>query len=254
MESRLGLRPDQCVRRPGPGRVHRCAVVPVRRRHRPRRAAATRTTRSSTSTSRSSPAPSCRYRIFPEHTEDDLSYPSTYAAVDLAFSDGTYLSDLSAVDHHGFGLSPRAQGASKGLSTNQWNHVESKIGAVAAGKTVKRILVGYDKPAGPADFRGWVDDIAIGSHGDDASVAAETARTHPSELAITNRGTHSSGGFSRGNNFPATAVPHGFNFWTPVTNAGSQSGCTSTRPGEQRRRTAGDPGVLGQPRAEPVDG
>src|SRR6185312_5755876 len=30
-----------------------------------------------------------------------------------------------------------------------------------------------------------------------------------------------SGSFSRGNNFPATAVPHGFNFWTPMTAAGS---------------------------------
>ena len=40
---------------------------------------------------------------------------------------------------------------------------------------------------------------------------------------VTTRGTNSTGGFSRGNNFPATAVPHGFNFWTPVTDAGSMS-------------------------------
>jgi predicted alpha-1,2-mannosidase len=39
----------------------------------------------------------------------------------------------------------------------------------------------------------------------------------------TRRGSNASGGFSRGNNFPATAVPHGFNFWTPMTNAGSSS-------------------------------
>ncbi len=31
------------------------------------------------------------YRIFPELTGGDLTYPSTYAAVDLAFTDGTYL-------------------------------------------------------------------------------------------------------------------------------------------------------------------
>ncbi|MGH3324086.1 MAG: GH92 family glycosyl hydrolase, partial [Streptomyces sp.] len=37
----------------------------------------------------------------------------------------------------------------------------------------------------------------------------------------TTRGTLSSGSFSRGNTFPATAVPNGFNFWTPVTDAGS---------------------------------
>jgi len=159
---------------------------------------------------------SLSYKIFPEHVEDDLTYPSTYAAVDLAFSDGTYLSDLEALDHHGFPLSPRGQGDAKGLSTNQWNNVESQIGKVAAGKTIERILVAYDKASGPADFRGWVDDISIGS-------TAGTSAKRPSDLAVTTRGTNSTGGFSRGNNFPATAVPHGFNFWTPVTNAGSRS-------------------------------
>ena len=40
---------------------------------------------------------------------------------------------------------------------------------------------------------------------------------------MTTRGTNSSSRFSRGNNIPATAVPHGFNFWVPVTNAGTLS-------------------------------
>ena len=40
---------------------------------------------------------------------------------------------------------------------------------------------------------------------------------------MTNRGTNSTSSFSRGNNIPATAVPHGFNFWIPVTNASSLS-------------------------------
>ncbi|TCN37358.1 putative alpha-1,2-mannosidase [Kribbella orskensis] len=163
------------------------------------------------------------YKIFPEHVEGDLSYPSTSAAVDLAFSDGTYLSDLKAKDHHGFPLSPRGQGDAKGLSTNQWNNIEADLGKVAAGKTVKRILVGYDKPSGPADFRGWIDDVRISKATNPDEAARKTAAKHPSDLAITTRGTNSTGGFSRGNNFPATAVPHGFNFWTPVTNAGSTS-------------------------------
>src|SRR6266540_704396 len=41
------------------------------------------------------------YLIFPEFVMEDLGNPSTYAAVDLAFSDGTYLSDLGAVDQRG---------------------------------------------------------------------------------------------------------------------------------------------------------
>ncbi|MFD0199939.1 MULTISPECIES: GH92 family glycosyl hydrolase [Saccharothrix] len=157
------------------------------------------------------------YLIFPSFTTDDLNYPATYVSLDLAFADGTYLSDLGARDQHGFELSPRGQGAAKSLYTNQWNRVASVIGQVAAGKTVKRILVAYDNPKGPAGFNGWVDDIAVKS----APVVVD--RPRPSDWVLTTRGTNSSGSFSRGNNIPATAVPHGFNFWSPMTNAGSTS-------------------------------
>jgi predicted alpha-1,2-mannosidase len=157
------------------------------------------------------------YVVFPEFTTDDLRNPSTYVAVDLAFSDGTYLSDLGARDQHGAILSPQGQGASKTLYTMQWNAKQADIGAVAAGRTVKRILIGYDNPSGPPTvFRSWVDDIRIGD-------PVPTARSGLSDYVDTRRGSNSSGGFSRGNNFPATAVPHGFNFWTPMTNAGSSS-------------------------------
>ncbi|MFC0548541.1 GH92 family glycosyl hydrolase [Kutzneria chonburiensis] len=156
------------------------------------------------------------YQIFPDLIGDDAQYTSTYAAVDLAFSDGTYLSRLGALDQHGFTLSPQGQGASKSLYTNQWNHIASTIGTVAAGKTIKRILIGYDKPTGPGAFGGWIDDISI------AGNPAQPSHTHLSDYVSTVRGTNASGSFSRGNNFPATAVPHGFNFWTPMTNGGSQ--------------------------------
>ncbi|MFG2652239.1 GH92 family glycosyl hydrolase [Streptomyces sp. NPDC048436] len=157
------------------------------------------------------------YRIFPSMAEGDLDYDATNVSVDLAFTDGTYLSDLKAMDQHGFPLDPRGQGASKGLYVNQWNNVASRIGQVAGGKTVDRVLVAYDSPKGPAKFRGWVDDVSL------KEKAPARPKAHPSDYAETTRGTNSSGGFSRGNTFPATAVPHGFNFWTPVTNAGSLS-------------------------------
>jgi predicted alpha-1,2-mannosidase len=157
------------------------------------------------------------YRIFPSMAEGDRDYDATNVAVDLAFTDGTFLSDLGARDQHGFPLSPQGQGASKGLYVNQWNNVVARIGPVAAGKTVDRILVAYDSPSGPAKFRGWLDDVTI------ERAAPEKPRAHLADYALTTRGTHSSGGFSRGNDFPATAVPHGFNFWTPVTNASSLS-------------------------------
>jgi predicted alpha-1,2-mannosidase len=176
------------------------------------------------------------YLIFPELSDGDLRYPSTHAAVDLAFADGSYLSELQARDQHGFLLTARAQGQSKSLFPNQWNKKTVSLGAVAAGKVVRRILVAYDAPAGPTSFRGWVDDIQIGPPSAPPAVTGSLAPGsagapasateggfHPSELVLTTRGTHASGGFSRGNNIPATAVPAGFNFWTPVTNAGTLS-------------------------------
>ncbi|SFB54298.1 alpha-1,2-mannosidase, putative [Amycolatopsis marina] len=157
------------------------------------------------------------YKVLPEFITDDLAYPSTHVAVDLAFTDGSYLSDLGAADQYGFELSPRGQGAAKSLSVNQWNLVRSAIGTVAAGRTVDRILIGYDNPAGPGSLKGWFDDITLAA----AAPAPDHAR--PSEHVLTTRGTQSNSTFSRGNNFPATAVPHGFNFWTPVTDASSTS-------------------------------
>lgn len=157
------------------------------------------------------------YRIFPSMADGDRDYDATNVSVDLAFTDGTFLSGLGARDSHGFTLSPQGQGAAKVLYVNQWNNVVSRIGSVAAGKTVDRILLAYDSPGGPAKFRGWLDDVTI------ERAAPETPKAHLSDYALTTRGTQSSGGFSRGNDFPATAVPHGFNFWTPVTNASSLS-------------------------------
>ncbi|HEV8558954.1 MAG TPA: GH92 family glycosyl hydrolase [Actinophytocola sp.] len=153
------------------------------------------------------------YLIFPELVDDDLRNPSTFVAVDLTFDDGSHLSDLGVPDHLGFELSPRAQGESQALYPNQWNRRAARIGAVAEGRTVTKILVGYDAPRGPARFAGWIDDLRIGT-------PARPERTRPTDHVITTRGTHSTRGFSRGNTFPATAVPGGFNFWTPVTNAG----------------------------------
>nr|WP_246612394.1 GH92 family glycosyl hydrolase [Actinoplanes bogorensis] len=157
------------------------------------------------------------YLVFPEFNRADQSNPATYTAVDLAFTDGTYLSGLNAKDQHGITVSPTEQGKSKTLYTSQWNLKKSRIGAVAKGKTIDRVLVGYDKPSGPTSFRTWFDDITIGD------VAAARPQDKLSAYVDTRRGTQSSSDFSRGNNFPATAVPHGFNFWTPVTDAGSTS-------------------------------
>ncbi|MET0403749.1 MAG: discoidin domain-containing protein, partial [Cystobacter sp.] len=142
------------------------------------------------------PTTELSYLIFIDGvTTGDTRFPSTYAALDLAFDDGTYLSDLNAVDQHHAVLSPAGQGASRTLYSSEWNRKVSRIGDVAAGKTIKRILIGYDQPTGPVPaFGGWIDDVRITAH----PVHVKPARL--SDYASTLRGTNSSGSYSRGNN------------------------------------------------------
>ncbi|MCP2270905.1 GH92 family glycosyl hydrolase [Actinokineospora diospyrosa] len=147
------------------------------------------------------------YVVFPEF---DDRYLATHVAVDLVFSDGSRLSDLGAVDQLGYPITARAQGESKALFPDQWNYRAVRLDA-AIGKTIARVLLAVDIPHGPATFGGWIDDLAIG--------ATRARQGSPVERIVTTRGTHSTGSFSRGNTIPAAAVPHGFNFWIPVTNA-----------------------------------
>ncbi|MFI5910981.1 GH92 family glycosyl hydrolase [Dactylosporangium sp. NPDC051541] len=159
------------------------------------------------------------YKIFPEYTGQDAQYPSTYAAVDLHFTDGSYLSAKSPLDQHGYPLTGAGQGASKVLYADQWNAVQSDIGTVAAGKTIDRMLLAYDNPQATAAtrFQGWVDDVTV------TGTAAAIDGADRTNYVDTRRGTNASGSFSRGNNLPITALPNGFNFFTPVTNATSDS-------------------------------
>ncbi|GAA1938243.1 GH92 family glycosyl hydrolase [Amycolatopsis minnesotensis] len=154
------------------------------------------------------------YLVFPESGEH--RYRATFVAVDVEFDDGTTLSGLGGLDQHGFGMSALAQGTSKALYVDQWNAVRCDLGAVAAGRAVRSIVLTTDAPAAGGEAVGWLDDVRIG-------VRAPRDGREPVDYVRTTRGTQSSGEFSRGNTFPATAVPHGFNFWTPVTDASSTS-------------------------------
>ncbi|MEV4669261.1 GH92 family glycosyl hydrolase [Microbacterium sp. LWO12-1.2] len=161
------------------------------------------------------------YLVFPV-LDGEQTYAATFVAVDLTFDDGTSLSTSGAVDSYGYGANARQQGQSNVLWPNQWNKVTVDLGQFA-GRTVDDILFTYDHPGtdvkgvevptGETAFSGWLDDVAIG--------AAEELDTTDGLVSYvdTRRGTNSTGGFSRGNNLPATAWPNGFNFITPMTNA-----------------------------------
>ncbi len=140
------------------------------------------------------------YVVFPEAETDAVpSYRSTFVTLDVEFADGTAA-----------GFSATAQGLDKTLYVDQWNLVRRRLGGFA-GRRITRIVLISEPPDGGGSA-GWLDDVRIAERA--------VAIREPVEHVRTTRGTHSSDKFSRGNNFPATAVPHGFNFWTPVTDAG----------------------------------
>lgn len=161
------------------------------------------------------------YAVLPTLYPQDLQYPSTYVAIDLVIetADGetVLLSDAQPRDQYGFLATAAGQGEARSLYADQWNRIRVDLGAFAGG-TVTQVLLAYDNPGGSAStrFSGWVDDLSIAAA---TPLEAETVLDH----VDTRRGTNSSGGFSRGNNIPATAVPNGFNFLVPMTNATSQT-------------------------------
>ncbi|MFD2728380.1 GH92 family glycosyl hydrolase [Enterococcus camelliae] len=155
------------------------------------------------------------YVVFPDQKgEYDYSYMSMHVAIDLQFTDGTYLSDLAPLDQNGNTLTPENQGKSRTLLYQQWNKISSDIGKYANGKTIDKIVVGFhdsDQNAQKA-FAAYFDDIEISNY---------TVKKNDRKSDYVNilRGTNDSPSFSRGLTAPAVTTPHGFNFWAPVTNS-----------------------------------
>ncbi len=153
--------------------------------------------------------------VYPRLAMDDLGLPdrsSCRVAVDVVFTDGSRLSAVAVRDQHGHDLMDprphtRVQHRGQGcLVPDQWNLWLVDL-TPGAGRRVASIdIVGL--PGGGGD--GWVQ---VGP------LVGAIERAEAVDLVSTTRGTHSKRAFSRGNTFPATCVPHGMNFLTPVTDA-----------------------------------
>lgn len=161
------------------------------------------------------------YMFFPalyNSNEYDFDFTSQHMAVDLKFTDGTYLSTLSARDQNGTVVSPMAQGQAEILAYMQWNHIYSNIGAVATGKTIEQILIGYHKKDNPNSdgtvFMGYFDDIVIKD-------AVQEPYEHLSDYVNILRGTNNTLMYSRGITTPLVTMPHGFNAYAPMTESKS---------------------------------
>ncbi len=154
------------------------------------------------------------WMVLPEIVAGDAA-ASVGVSLDLLLDDGRRLTQTGARDQHGAALGAAAQAESKTLYPQQWAHKQVRLGDVPEllGRRIKAIELEVLPGAGH-EASGWIDDITIGQ-------APRTQVQRPSDWVQTLRGTQSSGAFSRGNNIPATAMPHGFNFWVPVTDAGT---------------------------------
>lgn len=146
----------------------------------------------------------------------DYEYTSMHMIIDLKFTDGTYLSELGAIDQNGFGMDPVSKGESNALFTQQWNYIETCLGDVAEGKTIDSVLVYFrmDQSTTAPRFHAYFDDIVIE---DKAPIVHE----HLSDYILTTRGTNCTTSFSRGLTTPFITMPNGFNFVAPITEIGS---------------------------------
>ncbi len=146
----------------------------------------------------------------------DYEYTSMHMAIDVKFTDGSYLSELSAIDQNGFGMDPVSKGQSDALYSMQWNYVETCLGEVAEGKTIDSLFVYFrmDESTTAPRFLAYFDDLVIEDK-------AEIVHEHLSDYILTTRGTNCTTAYSRGLTTPFISMPNGFNFYTPVTEVGS---------------------------------
>jgi alpha-mannosidase len=80
-----------------------------------------------------------------------------FVAIDFICTDGTTLRDSAAVDFNGVKMHPNA---GRG-QINTWTPIRCDIGQWLNGKTIDRILIGYDQPGSTGQYRGYIDDILI---------------------------------------------------------------------------------------------
>ncbi len=138
-------------------------------------------------------------------------WASLAVCVDVLFDDGTRLSEAAALDRYGFAVTAAAQFAARWSMPEQWNANAVAL-APWTGRRITTVecVLGADGLSASA-ASGYLE-VAFGRRPEPVLSAAERVDTR--------RGTHSGARLSRGNTIPAVAMPHGFAFVTPATDAG----------------------------------
>ena len=165
------------------------------------------------------------YNITPQqpllNNKYDYDFYSMHLAVDLKFTDETYLSSTELEDENGVRADPNSQGEGKAMLYAQENQILIQLGALT-GKTIEEIDIGYandaDLKADGGDFKGTLNSIRI-----ENVAPLNYSKESLVDYAYILRGTNNFGGafFSRGLTGPMVAVPHGFNFWAPENDTGN---------------------------------
>ena len=165
------------------------------------------------------------YNITPQqplpNNKYDYDFYSMHLAVDLKFTDGTYLSSTGLEDENGVRADPNSQGEGKAMLYAQENQILIQLGALK-GRTIEEIDIGYansaDLKADGGDFKGTLNSIRI-----ENVAPLNYSKESLVDYAYILRGTNNFGGafFSRGLTGPMVAVPHGFNFWAPENDTGN---------------------------------
>lgn len=137
-------------------------------------------------------------------------------AVDVRTPDGSRLSDIAAVrDRYDFPLTAEGQFAARWSMPEQWNADSVALAPLGPGAGTVELVLGTAAleaaPELPAEVTGFVQVLV--------EERPAPADLRPVERVDTRRGSHSGPRFSRGNTVPAVAVPHGFTFVTPATDA-----------------------------------
>lgn len=157
-------------------------------------------------------------------------HASLAVCVDVRFDDGSRLSTgpigsrgdergLPPFDRYGFDLAAAAQFDARWSMPEQWNADTVSLAAWAGRRIIgidcvlgTTALAAVMHPVGADEASGFVE-VQVGAR------AAVSPDLTPAERVDTRRGSHSGDRFSRGNTVPAVAVPHGFNFVIPATDA-----------------------------------
>lgn len=136
--------------------------------------------------------------------------------VDVRTADGSRLSDSAAVrDRYDFPLTAEGQFAARWSMPEQWNADSVALAPLHPGSGTVELVLGTAAleaaPELPAEVTGFVQVLV--------EERPAPGDLPPVERVDTRRGSHSGPRFSRGNTVPAVAVPHGFTFVTPATDA-----------------------------------